>query len=83
MCVCVCETQDGAYGFDACSGCHRCDCDASAALLQPCDPQSGRCACQPGVNGPSCRQCAPGFWDYGPDGCKSEKLVSSTGGEEN
>ncbi|XP_075883000.1 laminin subunit alpha-5 isoform X3 [Nelusetta ayraudi] len=62
--------EDGAYGFDACSGCHRCDCDASAALLQPCDPQSGRCACQPGVNGPSCRQCAPGFWDYGPDGCK-------------
>lgn len=64
--------QDGSYGFDSCSGCRQCDCDASAALVQPCDPQSGQCACRPGVNGPNCRQCAPGYWDYGPNGCKSE-----------
>ncbi|XP_076132765.1 laminin subunit alpha-5 isoform X1 [Alosa pseudoharengus] len=62
--------EDGTYGFDACSGCQRCDCDASAALVQPCDPKSGSCACQPGVNGPHCRQCAPGYWDYSPNGCK-------------
>ncbi|XP_028307698.1 laminin subunit alpha-5 isoform X2 [Gouania willdenowi] len=62
--------EEGAFGFSSCSGCSRCDCEASAALLQPCDPQSGRCSCQPGVNGPQCRQCAPGYWDYGPDGCK-------------
>ncbi|KAM3618812.1 uncharacterized protein V6R79_025116 [Siganus canaliculatus] len=61
---------DGSFGFDSCSGCRRCDCDASAALLRSCDPLSGQCSCRPGVNGPSCRQCAPGFWDYGPEGCK-------------
>ncbi|XP_034027667.1 laminin subunit alpha-5 [Thalassophryne amazonica] len=62
--------EDGSYGFDSCSGCRRCDCDASAALVQPCDPQSGQCACQAGVNGPNCKQCAPGFWNYGPNGCR-------------
>ncbi|XP_059188801.1 laminin subunit alpha-5 isoform X2 [Centropristis striata] len=62
--------EDGSFGFDSCSGCRRCDCEASAALVQPCDPQSGQCACRPGVNGPSCKQCAPGHWDYGPEGCK-------------
>lgn len=65
-------SQDGSFGFESCSGCRHCDCDASAALVQPCDPQSGQCTCQPGVNGPNCKQCAPGYWDYGPDGCKSE-----------
>ncbi|XP_031422129.1 laminin subunit alpha-5 isoform X2 [Clupea harengus] len=62
--------EDGAFGFGSCSGCQRCDCEASAALQQPCDPKSGSCACQPGANGPHCRQCAPGYWDYGPNGCK-------------
>ncbi|KAL1020660.1 hypothetical protein UPYG_G00002990 [Umbra pygmaea] len=61
---------DGAYGFEACSGCHRCDCSAAAALVQPCDPRSGSCACQPGVSGPDCHQCAPGYWDYSPEGCR-------------
>ncbi|XP_037333672.2 laminin subunit alpha-5 isoform X2 [Pungitius pungitius] len=60
----------GSFGFELCSGCRHCDCDASAALVQTCDPQSGQCACQPGVNGPNCKQCAPGYWDYGPNGCK-------------
>lgn len=64
--------QEGAFGFDSCLGCRHCDCDASAALVQLCDPRSGACTCQPGVNGPNCRQCAPGHWDYGPNGCKSE-----------
>uniref|UniRef100_A0A8C1UBQ2 Laminin, alpha 5 n=1 Tax=Cyprinus carpio TaxID=7962 RepID=A0A8C1UBQ2_CYPCA len=63
---------DGAFGFDTCTGCRKCDCDAAAALVQPCDPVNGTCACQPGVNGPNCRQCAPGYWDYSPNGCKSE-----------
>lgn len=26
----------------------------------------------------SCRQCAPGFWDYGPNGCKSEETQTSS-----
>ncbi|KAA8582349.1 hypothetical protein FQN60_009089 [Etheostoma spectabile] len=67
---CRCKAGDARFGFDSCSGCRQCDCDASAALVQPCDPRSGQCACQPGVNGPSCKQCAPGHWDYGPNGCK-------------
>ncbi|KAK3546887.1 hypothetical protein QTP86_003815 [Hemibagrus guttatus] len=62
--------EHGMFGFEACTGCQACDCDAAAALVMPCDPVSGSCACRPGVNGPSCRQCAPGYWDYGPNGCK-------------
>ncbi|XP_055747285.1 laminin subunit alpha-5-like [Salvelinus fontinalis] len=63
--------QDGAFGYDSCSGCRRCDCDAAAAAqVQPCDPRSGSCACQPGISGPNCRQCAPGYWDYSPEGCR-------------
>ncbi|XP_064815894.1 laminin subunit alpha-5-like, partial [Oncorhynchus masou masou] len=62
--------QDGAFGYESCSGCRRCDCDASAALVQPCDPRTGSCACQPGISGPNCRQCAPGYWDYSPEGCR-------------
>ncbi|XP_054881817.1 laminin subunit alpha-5-like, partial [Poeciliopsis prolifica] len=55
----VTAAQDGSFGFNSCSGCRQCECEASAALVQPCNPQSGQCACQPGVNGPNCRQCAP------------------------
>ncbi|KAM9445291.1 laminin subunit alpha-5 isoform 1-T1 [Clarias gariepinus] len=62
--------ENGTFGYESCSGCHACDCEAAAALVKPCDPVSGSCACRPGVNGPNCRQCAPGYWDYGPNGCK-------------
>ncbi|XP_051518234.1 laminin subunit alpha-5 [Myxocyprinus asiaticus] len=62
--------DDGAFGFDLCTGCRKCDCDAAAALVQQCNPVNGSCSCRPGVNGPNCHQCAPGYWDYSPNGCK-------------
>nr|XP_009294934.1 laminin subunit alpha-5 isoform X1 [Danio rerio] len=62
--------EHGTFGFDSCTGCRKCDCDASAALVQACDPVNGACACQPGVNGPNCHQCAPGHWNYSSNGCR-------------
>ncbi|MEQ2157331.1 hypothetical protein GOODEAATRI_000719 [Goodea atripinnis] len=35
-----CDHCQGSFGFNSCSGCRHCECEASAALVQPCDPQS-------------------------------------------
>ncbi|NXP75678.1 NET4 protein, partial [Ramphastos sulfuratus] len=46
----------------------------SAALsLGPrtfCDPSTGDCPCKPGVAGPRCDHCLPGYWGFGADGCR-------------
>uniref|UniRef100_A0A3B3DZW0 Laminin EGF-like domain-containing protein n=1 Tax=Oryzias melastigma TaxID=30732 RepID=A0A3B3DZW0_ORYME len=51
-----------------------CQCDCSPCGTKSCDPHSGQCHCKPGVTGARCErcECAPGFWDYGANGCKSE-----------
>ena len=36
-----------------------------------CDPDTGRCICPPQTEGPGCKKCMPGTWDYHPyRGCK-------------
>ncbi|NWV73149.1 LAMB3 protein, partial [Dasyornis broadbenti] len=54
------------------AGCRRCSCNALGTRQDvPCDDESGRCSCLPGVVGPDCGQCAAGHWDLGSgQGCR-------------
>ncbi|XP_074913908.1 netrin-4 isoform X3 [Buteo buteo] len=62
--------------FSAPDACKPCSCHplGSAALpLGPrtfCDPSTGDCPCKPGVAGPRCDRCLPGYWGFGPYGCR-------------
>ncbi|XP_069629626.1 netrin-4 isoform X5 [Haliaeetus albicilla] len=62
--------------FSAPDACKPCSCHplGSAALpLGPrtfCDPSTGDCPCKPGVAGPRCDRCLPGYWGFGTYGCR-------------
>ncbi|NXX42423.1 NET4 protein, partial [Tricholaema leucomelas] len=62
--------------FSAPDACKPCSCHplGSAALpLAPrtfCDPSTGDCPCKPGVAGPRCDHCLPGYWGFGAYGCR-------------
>ncbi|XP_056197392.1 netrin-4 isoform X7 [Falco biarmicus] len=62
--------------FSAPDACKPCSCHplGSAALpLGPrsfCDPSTGDCPCKPGVAGPHCDRCLPGYWGFGAYGCR-------------
>lgn len=62
---------DSPRGVPAACSCHPL---GSAALpLGPrtfCDPSTGDCPCKPGVAGPRCDRCLPGYWGFGADGCR-------------
>ena len=51
-------------------GCSFCQCDPIGSLSSDCDPVTGRCDCKPGVSGPLCDQCLPGFFGFSEDGCQ-------------
>ncbi|NWV24705.1 LAMB3 protein, partial [Origma solitaria] len=54
------------------AGCRRCSCNALGTRQDvPCDDDTGRCSCLPGVVGSDCGQCAAGHWDLGSgQGCR-------------
>ncbi|NWV38853.1 LAMB3 protein, partial [Grantiella picta] len=54
------------------AGCRRCSCNALGTRQDvPCDDDTGRCFCLPGVVGSDCGQCAAGHWDLGSgQGCR-------------
>lgn len=60
-----------SHGVPAACSCHPL---GSAALpLGPrtfCDPSTGDCPCKPGVAGPRCDHCLPGYWGFGAYGCR-------------
>uniref|UniRef100_A0A8C9U0A8 Laminin, alpha 4 n=1 Tax=Scleropages formosus TaxID=113540 RepID=A0A8C9U0A8_SCLFO len=61
--------MDGYSGFGSCMGCRKCEC-AVAALRPTCHPLTLSCQCHLGAGGRYCERCQPGYWDYGPQGCK-------------
>lgn len=51
-------------------GCSVCQCDPTGSLSLDCDPFTGVCRCKPGVGGPLCNQCRPGFYGLSASGCR-------------
>ncbi|XP_063445068.1 laminin subunit beta-1-like [Mytilus trossulus] len=47
-----------------------CQCDPMGSLSSECEYAGGQCRCKPNVVGRRCNKCAPGTYDFGPDGCK-------------
>lgn len=47
-----------------------CQCDPMGSLSSECEYAGGQCRCKPNVVGRKCNKCAPGTYDFGPDGCK-------------
>ena len=66
--------QPNTWGFDYCDGCRECGCGLGSVTPQ-CGLRTGRCDCQPGVQGEKCDQCLAGHWDLGPSGCRGKAEV--------
>ncbi|GAB1608593.1 laminin subunit beta-1-like [Argonauta hians] len=47
----------------------KCDCDLTGSVNAECDDLGGHCHCKENVVGRRCDQCAPGTYNFGPDGC--------------
>ncbi|XP_030117489.4 netrin-4 isoform X1 [Taeniopygia guttata] len=62
--------------FSAPDACKPCSCHPVGSAVLPlgprtfCDPSTGDCPCKPGVAGPRCDHCLPGYWGFGPYGCR-------------
>ncbi|XP_069039939.1 agrin isoform X5 [Lepisosteus oculatus] len=41
-----------------------CLCNSYGSYGGSCDPTTGQCSCKPGVGGPKCDRCEPGFWNF-------------------
>ncbi|XP_058144289.1 laminin subunit beta-2 [Dasypus novemcinctus] len=48
-----------------------CQCDPQGSLSSECNPHGGQCLCKPGVAGRRCDVCAPGYYGFGPMGCRA------------
>ncbi|XP_054475867.1 laminin subunit beta-1a [Anoplopoma fimbria] len=52
-------------------GAKECHCDLQGSLSTVCDPSGGQCRCRPNVIGRNCDRCAPGTFQFGPNGCRA------------
>lgn len=59
-----------------------CNCDITGSTSTECDVECGQCKCKPNVVGRRCDQCAPGFYGFGPNGCKPCNC-NATGSSDN
>ncbi|XP_015510641.1 laminin subunit beta-1-like isoform X1 [Neodiprion pinetum] len=57
----------GTYVFD---GGHACECNLTGSHSLLCNQFGGRCSCKTNVIGRRCDSCAPGTYNFGPEGCK-------------
>lgn len=59
-----------------CSSLAACSCHPVGSAVLPlgprtfCDPSTGDCPCKPGVAGPRCDHCLPGYWGFSAYGCR-------------
>lgn len=44
--------------------------DPTGSISSICDTYGGTCKCKPNVVGQKCDKCAPGTWEFGPNGCQ-------------
>ncbi|XP_071452213.1 laminin subunit alpha-2-like [Hetaerina americana] len=70
------QCRPGYWGLSSGRGCRKCSCDTlgsssgGGSVRVECDPETGRCACKPGVGGSTCNRCLPGFYGFSEQGCK-------------
>ncbi|XP_037091485.1 laminin subunit beta-1-like isoform X2 [Pollicipes pollicipes] len=58
----------GYYVFEGAKD-KECGCDPTGSESAICDPLGGQCKCKPNVVGRRCESCAPGTYDFSPEGC--------------
>lgn len=56
------------YVFD---GAGPCSCNPTGSYTKKCEEFGGRCQCKANVAGRQCDKCAPGYYGFGPEGCKA------------
>ena len=59
--------------------CKPCNCDPIGSKRPQCN-SDGQCACQPGVHGPKCDKCKPGYFGFSKTGCRYVLLFYGGGG---
>lgn len=63
----------GYWGMASGAGCVPCQCDSIGALNSSCEDDTGHCYCRPGIGGPRCSLCLPGYYGFSADGCKRKR----------
>ncbi|XP_020299873.1 agrin-like isoform X1 [Pseudomyrmex gracilis] len=59
---CCPDGKTAALGPDG-AGCPSlCNCNRLGSVSDTCNPETGECECKPGVGGPKCDRCLPGYW---------------------
>lgn len=66
----VCTKYLTSIGFYTFNGATECACDPTGSESSLCATLGGQCSCKPNVVGRRCDKCAPGYYDFGPEGCK-------------
>lgn len=66
----VCEPYYYSLSYIQYDGGQTCDCDPTGSESLMCNPLGGQCKCKPNVMGRTCDRCAPGYYGFGPEGCK-------------
>lgn len=66
------QCKNGTTGLSASNplGCSICQCNLIGSISLDCDVITGVCSCKPGVGGPLCDQCLPGFYGFSESGCQ-------------
>uniref|UniRef100_A0A3Q3QEC3 Agrin n=1 Tax=Monopterus albus TaxID=43700 RepID=A0A3Q3QEC3_MONAL len=73
---CCSDNVTAALGVGQ-AGCpSTCHCNVYGSYKGTCDPATGQCSCKPGVGGPKCDRCEPGFWNF--RGIVTEKMSGCT-----